>query len=95
MRSRYSAFALGLDAYLLDTWHPSTRPATLGSDPDTVWTGLVIESVAGGRAWEDSGTVTFTASWSDAAGEGRLSETSHFVFEGGRWLYVNGDARIG
>lgn len=29
MRSRYSAFALGLEAYLLATWHASTRPSVL------------------------------------------------------------------
>ena len=28
MRSRYSAYALGLTPYLLSTWHPSTRPAS-------------------------------------------------------------------
>ena len=32
MRSRYSAFALGLAPYLLRTWHPSTRPASLSLD---------------------------------------------------------------
>jgi uncharacterized protein YchJ len=29
MRSRYSAYALGLEEYLLATWHPSTRPEKL------------------------------------------------------------------
>ena len=29
MRSRYSAFALGLLDYLRDTWHPSTCPAAI------------------------------------------------------------------
>jgi hypothetical protein len=31
MRSRYSAYVLGLEAYLLATWHASTRPAALES----------------------------------------------------------------
>src|SRR5690606_37462745 len=30
MRSRYTAFVSRDSAYLLDTWHPSTRPARLG-----------------------------------------------------------------
>jgi SEC-C motif-containing protein len=34
MRSRYSAFALGEAAYLLSTWHPSTRPRALDLEPD-------------------------------------------------------------
>ena len=29
MRSRFTAFAVGLPDYLLATWHPSTRPASL------------------------------------------------------------------
>ena len=29
MRSRFTAFATGNAAYLLASWHPSTRPATL------------------------------------------------------------------
>ncbi len=95
MRSRYSAFARGLADYLLTTWHPATRPALLELDDHTVWTGLTVESVTGGRAWEDTGTVTFTASWSDADGGGSVRETSRFVFEGGRWLYVDGDAVAG
>jgi SEC-C motif-containing protein len=32
MRSRYCAFALGRAGYLLDTWHPSTRPDQLELD---------------------------------------------------------------
>ncbi|MCU1417842.1 MAG: hypothetical protein JWP32_2016, partial [Schumannella sp.] len=34
MRSRFSAYALGLDAYVLSSWHPSTRPADLDLDDD-------------------------------------------------------------
>jgi SEC-C motif-containing protein len=29
MRSRYSAYVLGLEDYLLATWHADTRPAAL------------------------------------------------------------------
>ncbi|QIK72552.1 YchJ family protein [Propioniciclava coleopterorum] len=91
MRSRYAAFARGLTGYLADTWHPSTRPADLSLDADTVWTGLVIEATEAGRAWEDAGTVTFTASWRAGRRAGVLRERSRFVFEDGRWLYIDGD----
>jgi SEC-C motif-containing protein len=40
MRSRYSAFAVGDPAYLLATWHPSTRPRSLSLDDDVRRTGL-------------------------------------------------------
>lgn len=31
MRSRYSAFAVGDEAYLLRSWHPTTRPPARAS----------------------------------------------------------------
>ena len=44
MRSRYVAYAMGAEDYLLRTWHPSTRPASLGlSVAGAVqWLGLKI-----------------------------------------------------
>ena len=48
MRSRYSAFALGLPAYLLATWHPTTRPARLVLDPEQEWLGLTVLAATGG-----------------------------------------------
>jgi len=45
MRSRYSAYVLGLRTYLLETWHSSTRPVLL--DPAigeaTCWLGLEVK----------------------------------------------------
>ena len=61
MRSRYSAFALGLPDYLIDTWHPATRPADLTWDADTHWQALEILATTDGRAWQEEGTVTFAA----------------------------------
>ena len=29
MRSRYTAYTLNLETYLLKTWHPQTRPASI------------------------------------------------------------------
>ena len=77
MRSRFSAFALGLDAYLLASWHPDTRPATLELD-DTVWRRLQIVDVSGD-------VVEFRASYRG----GVLHERSRFAQVDGRWLYVN------
>ncbi|MDF1488882.1 YchJ family protein [Tessaracoccus caeni] len=91
MRSRYSAFALGLEEYLRETWHPTTRPATLDLDDGTTWTGLVIESTEAGKAWDETGTVAFAASWRDAGGQnGTLRERSRFTLIDGRWFYVDG-----
>src|SRR5512139_1238531 len=60
MRSRYSAYVLGLTDYLLATWHPSTRPAALEPwDASLKWLGLEIRSHA--EADENHGTVEFIA----------------------------------
>lgn len=90
MRSRYSAFALGLEDYLLASWHPSTRPVSLALDPAMTWVGLVIEGTEKGAAWEDDGTVRFAASWKSGRQSGVLRETSRFALLDGRWVYVNG-----
>ncbi len=46
MRSRYSAYVLGLTDYLLATWHPSTRPTSIDADvPGLTWLGLQVRSV--------------------------------------------------
>lgn len=89
MRSRYSAFVLGLTDYLLDSWHPSTRPPTLELEPDIKWLGLEVRAQA--RQGEDHATVEFVAR-SRVVGRGqRLHERSRFVRENGRWYYVDGD----
>nr|WP_282600237.1 YchJ family metal-binding protein [Patulibacter sp. SYSU D01012] len=89
MRSRYSAFAFGDRAYLLATWHPSTRPAALDLDDGLRWEGLdVLRTTAGGED-DRSGTVAFVARYRDAAGhEGEQREDSAFVREDGAWFYV-------
>ncbi|MGG7306126.1 YchJ family protein [Curtobacterium sp. AB451] len=90
MRSRFSAFALGLPAYLLETWHSSTRPATLELDPAQRWTRLDILSTRAGGPFDASGTVAFRAWWRTDDERGTLQETSDFVREHGRWSYVDG-----
>jgi SEC-C motif-containing protein len=93
MRSRYSAFAVGDPAYLLATWHPSTRPGRLELDPDVRWTGLEVLGGTGGSLLATEGTVAFRAHWVAGGVRGTQEEDSRFVREGGRWVYVDGDAR--
>lgn len=90
MRSRYSAFALGDAAYLLRTWHPSTRPERLDLASDgRRFTGLQILETTGGSPLHTQGTVRFRADYTDAEGPG--SQTEHSAFEriGGEWTYVD------
>lgn len=87
MRSRYSAFAVGHDVYLLATWHPSTRPATLTLDDRFAWRRLeVLEAHQDG----DRGVVAFVAHYWDTEHRqrGEQAERSTFVREDGQWFYV-------
>ena len=92
MRSRYSAFAVADPAYLLATWHPSTRPRTLALDDDVRWTGLDVLTTTGGSMLESDGTVEFRAHSVRGGRAGAQHENSRFVREGGRWFYLDGVA---
>ncbi len=90
MRSRYSAFALGDAAYLLETWHSTTRPRSLDLDPAVRWTGLDVLATTGGALLEAEGTVEFRAHHRLDGRSGAQHERSRFVREGGRWRYLDG-----
>lgn len=91
MRSRYSAFAVGDEAYLLRTWHPGTRPARVDLDAGLRWTGLEILDVSEGSAFHTAGTVTFRARYTQDGRPGELRERSRFVRHAGAWVYVDGE----
>lgn len=92
MRSRYTAYVLGRHDYLYATWHASTRPApgALGGT-SLNWIGLEIVREVSGEA---AGEVGFRAAYIDRGKAKCLHETSRFVREDGRWLYVHGDCRV-
>jgi SEC-C motif-containing protein len=90
MRSRYSAYVLGMEDYLLATWHPATRPATLALAADnTKWLGLEVKKHLAESA--DSATVEFVARFKIGGRAHRLHEVSRFMREDGRWFYVDGE----
>ncbi|WP_111495883.1 YchJ family protein [Marinobacter bohaiensis] len=92
MRSRYSAFVLGLTDYLRQSWHPSTRPASLDRGDTPQWTGLtVLSSTSDG----DRGQVHFRAIYRESGQWGYLEEKSDFVVEDGRWYYLSGNPQQG
>lgn len=92
MRSRYSAYVLGLSDYLLATWHASTRPATLEPDPAGLrWLGLEVRRHVVVDA--DHASVEFVARSKLGGRAHRLHELSRFVREDGRWHYVDGEIR--
>ena len=87
MRSRYSAYVLGLIDYLLVTWHPSTSPGDLELSP-VKWLGLEVRHA---QATGDAGVVEFVARLRESGKGVRLHEVSRFVREDGRWLYIDGE----
>lgn len=90
MRSRYSAFVLELEDYLLITWHPDTRPATLNlaAEGRTRWLGLEVRDHR--QIDADHASVEFVARYRIAGRGYRLHEKSRFVRQGGRWTYLDG-----
>jgi SEC-C motif-containing protein len=86
MRSRYSAYVLGLIDYLIATWHPSTSPGELELSP-VKWLGLEVRhAVTSG----DVGVVEFVARLKDSGRAQRMHEVSRFVREAGQWYYIDG-----
>ena len=90
MRSRYTAYVLGLEDYLLQTWHPDTRPSSLdlAKEPPTKWLGLEIKRSA--MTGPDTATVEFFARYKIAGKAYRLYELSRFVSMESRWYYLAG-----
>ena len=90
MRSRYSAFVLKNESYLLSTWHPSTRPQEpLFNEDPTQWMGLTVKHV-NEASDQLSATVEFVAIYKINGKAHRLHEISDFVHEDKQWLYVDG-----
>ena len=90
MRSRYSAYVLKLEVYLLATWHPDTRPASLDLAAESCkWLGLEVKKFIQESA--DCATVEFVARYKSGGSAHRLHEVSRFVRNAGRWFYVSGE----
>jgi SEC-C motif-containing protein len=89
MRSRFSAFAVGDTAYLLRTWHSSTRPSRLTLDPRQQWTRLDVLSTDRGSLFDTTGSVEFRAHYRESERPGTLHEHSRFVREDGHWVYLD------
>lgn len=91
MRSRYSAYVLGHEDYLLNTWHPNTRPATLNmsDNVNTKWLGLTI--LRSENTSDTQAIVEFVARYKIGGNRAeRLHETSQFEFND-VWYYLTGD----
>jgi len=96
MRSRYTAFTLGLIDWLQASLSPDVRDDfdrdhitswSLGSE----WLGLEVRRVEGGGPADTEGTVEFVARFAHSGKRHAHHETGHFVRgEQGQWTYRDG-----
>ncbi len=91
MRSRYTAYTLKDEPYVLATWHTSTRPEKLelAADTATKWIGLEVK-----RHQQQDDThaiVEFVAKFKINGRAQRMHEISNFVKEDRKWFYMDGE----
>jgi SEC-C motif-containing protein len=97
MRSRYSAYALGLADYIIETTHKQSphRVSDLARwreelrlfSAETTFEGLKIIEFLDGAT---SASVTFTATLKHGIKDLSFTEKSAFTREGARWFYRQG-----
>lgn len=91
MRSRYTAYVLRNDKYLVKTWKNETRPEPGEHNPDLHWVSLDVLEVQGGSENDQEGTVEFVANYKLHGQYEQLHERSYFKRYRNRWYYVDGE----
>ena len=91
MRSRYSAFVEQDEPYLLQTWHPDSRPSRVRFDPQQRWLGLSIKNTVAGLPGDRQGEVEFVARFKVQGRGHRLRERSRFLCIDNHWYYLDGE----
>lgn len=99
MRSRYSAFVLERERYLLDTWSAEHRPEFVDFEPGIKWLGLDIKSKrildaanvmsSDGAVCAILAEVEFVARWRLNGKATRMHENSRFERKHNRWFYMH------
>lgn len=89
MRARFTAYVLGREDYLAESWHSRTRPVDLGLNTGAQWQRLhVLDAPA---VTGETGEVEFIAYCKIDGRSHGLHERSRFVKEDGRWRYLDGE----
>lgn len=90
MRSRYTAYTLQREDYLLATWHTSTRPATLNLSDDNTTNWVRLEVKNHKQNDMHHAIVEFVACYKINGRMHKLHEISQFVRVDSRWFYLDG-----
>lgn len=94
MRSRYTAFTLANNQYLMDSWAQKTRPQEIhAEDEDIQWLHLEVGRCEKGSKDDKDGFVTFIASFLSSGHLCRLHERSSFIKDDGLWYYLDGETK--
>lgn len=96
MRSRYSAYTLDNQAYLIKTLAPESREeeeqeTEQVSDTNMKWLGLEIRSTSKGCVEDETGIVEFVAKYKVGDKLGIHHERSNFRREDGCWVCIGGE----
>ncbi|MBF7730586.1 YchJ family protein [Pseudomonas sp. N040] len=94
MRSRYSAYALGMIDYLIATTLPAQqdgldRQAMREWSMHSTWLGLTVESAEPATDAFGHAKVSFRVRWEDRDGQHEHRECSIFVQRGERWYFID------
>ena len=99
MRSRYTAFAIGLFSYIEATQKLADTPEQSADDikesnEHTKWIKLEINATENGLEKDKTGMVSFSAHFKEGKHIGRLSERSLFKKVKGQWFYISGEHEV-
>ncbi|KFI22943.1 YchJ family protein [Nitrosococcus oceani] len=91
MRTRFTAFAMENEAYILETWEPAKRPLRVNfPKKGTQWKRLEIVEKKKGGSQDTKGIVEFKAYYLLEGEEYAVNEISRFRKGQGRWYYLDG-----
>lgn len=92
MRSRFSAYAMQNETYLLETWDCNKRPDSVdfSKEGDIEWTKLNIISKKKGGGKDSKGIVEFKAFYTQGGDDYVMNEISGFIKKEGKWFYLDG-----
>ncbi|MBL6931377.1 MAG: YchJ family protein [Rhodospirillales bacterium] len=95
MRSRYTAYTEGNNAYLIETLAPESRDeeeeAQQNHKSNMKWQGLEIRTTSEGGEKDETGIVEFVARYKVGDQSGIHHERSNFRREEGRWVCIGGE----